>query len=1472
MRRFKKEHALITALLLLWHMLLLPITVWAADEPADGIQIELRSTQSLVDSGNKFTYEISYSVSSTTKLFTDAEIVLPLPKELVFASAVDAGDTNYAYDAALHTVTFKFKDAVRAGTTGTVQVIVYFPNYTTPDGTAVSASGKFLSGQGSKTSNAVTVTARASAEWELKKERTKPVQEVLPEPGGEVEYKLTLRDKKLSASGRLELRDAVVRDTLPAEAQFVSATPAADKVENGQVIWNLGTLGQGVTSKELRVLVKYPSTASGLVTNTAEAAYTPLQQSPVTLHAEVQHGFTSSPEDGGSGFFKSVQDRQKEASPGQDVNFYIGSLYSRANVSLQNYEVTDMTPDHLELLQIFTPTFTGIDSYKIQYTVADSVYGPWNDWKTVRTDQRQTLKVSELPVPGSAVRGFKLVYGTVPVNFNQTGNFEIRYKVDPVMPASAVPDETAKTTNTAGLRYSFAGSLYEENRSADLYIVQNRPLLEVVKKALNGTDFSPGDTVHYQISVRNSEYSSMDFQNPIIEDLLPPELEYVPDSARLTDDSGLGLSAPVFELGTGTDGRSLLRWSWSDGNPAAIGLSKKIVLEYEAKIKAGTKSGYVDNVAEVTSDRHDYLNNADFTKKIYKNGRWYDYNNAPVYVHSTVKLESVKWVQGDLDGNNWTQYPSKGLTTPGGKVEYRLQVTNVGNIAVKGLLIVDALPRIGDLGVVDRSSRDSGWSPVLTGKVVTPNYITAYYSTDADIAMSGGHWSMEPPGDLTKVTGLKFMFSDGHVIAPGAQEEVGWVMRAPVNAPTDGQTAWSSFGYTAQRVDNGKSLLTTEPLKVGVVVQEDAEGEIGNYVWRDANGDGVQNETAEQGVNGVHVELYNASGALVQSTITSNDFAGNPGYYMFTHLSSGSYRVKFNLPEGYGGWVKANQTADASDSDADADGWSEMIQLGAGQRNTDIDAGLLLPQGRIGDKVWLDTNGNGLQDAGEPGQDGAAVRLFDANGFVLAETVTSGGGIYAFEHLPAGSYFVQFDLPAGYRFTQQGDGSQRELDSNPDPAAGRTGLIALGANESNNTVDAGLLAPSASLGNRVWLDENKNGLQDGAEPGLNGLTVELLNERGEAVQTAKTVKDTVYGDGFYRFGSLWAGAYQVRFTLPEGSYAFTVQGKDAASDQDSNADTASGVSGIIRLAAGEANDTVDAGIIPLPPEEGKAALGDYVWLDENGDAVQNDGDSGVNGIVVKLYNDRGALQASTITASVYQSVYNSVYSSVYSSPGYYQFSDLTPGSYIVQFGLPDGYAFTGKGAGGNSATDSDAYADGMTDRIALASGQTDLSIDAGLRRLSVPPVLGMLGDYVWDDKNGDGVQNDGEPGIGGVTVRLLDERGQQLAEAVTDSVYGSLGRYRFDELSAGQYRIKFELPSGYAFTLKGAGDNRSADSDALPDGTTDLHYLDAGADRSVGRCRAQANAGKPGTVSGARRPCLVRCEWRRCAKRGRNGR
>ena len=459
----------------------------------------------------------------------------------------------------------------------------------------------------------------------------------------------------------------------------------------------------------------------------------------------------------------------------------------------------------------------------------------------------------------------------------------------------------------------------------------------------------------------------------------------------------------------------------------------------------------------------------------------------------------------------------------------------------------------------------------------------------------------------------------------------------------------------------------------------------------------------------------------------------------------------------------------------------------------------------IGDFVWNDVNQNGIQDAGETGVNGVSVALYQCDngqngGGTLIDTTTTADdgtgnpGSYTFEVCPnSGDYYIVFgELPDDFEFTDSNIGDDRSIDSDANEN-GVTDCFEI-TDEDEPTIDTGIFVPNASLGDTVFNDEDQDGIQDDGEEGVAGVVVNLLDCEGNELATT-----TTDANGNYLFADLDPEVdYIVEFELPDG-YEFSPAdaGGDDALDSDAGAD---GRTPCTDLAPGENNPTLDAGIF-VP----RASLGDTVFNDEDQDGIQDDGEEGVAGVVVNLLDCEGNELATTTT----------------DANGNYLFADLDPEvDYIVEFELPDGYEFSPADAGGDDALDSDAGADGRTPCTDLAPGENNPTLDAGI---FVPRA--SLGDTVFNDEDQDGIQDDGEEGVAGVVVNLLDCEGNELATTTTDAN----GNYLFADLDPEvDYIVEFELPDGYEFSPADAGGDDALDSDAGADGRTPCTDLTPG--------------------------------------------
>jgi len=149
-----------------------------------------------------------------------------------------------------------------------------------------------------------------------------------------------------------------------------------------------------------------------------------------------------------------------------------------------------------------------------------------------------------------------------------------------------------------------------------------------------------------------------------------------------------------------------------------------------------------------------------------------------------------------------------------------------------------------------------------------------------------------------------------------------------------------------------------------------------------------------------------------------------------------------------------------------------------------------LPKGSIGDLVFNDANGNGIQDGDEVGIRGVFIQLLDADGEVLAFTTSGDDGMYMFSDLTPGDYRLRFmEQPADLIPTLQGEGNDDGADSDIDET-GLTEVFTL-VTGFDDTRDAGfkprIVEPDpARIGNQVFLDANGNGTKEADETGING--------------------------------------------------------------------------------------------------------------------------------------------------------------------------------------------------------------------------------------------------------------------------------------------------------------------------------------------------------------------------------------------------
>jgi hypothetical protein len=391
--------------------------------------------------------------------------------------------------------------------------------------------------------------------------------------------------------------------------------------------------------------------------------------------------------------------------------------------------------------------------------------------------------------------------------------------------------------------------------------------------------------------------------------------------------------------------------------------------------------------------------------------------------------------------------------------------------------------------------------------------------------------------------------------------------------------------------------------------------------------------------------------------------------------------------------------------------------------------------GAIGDRAWFDTDGNGRQDGGEPGLEWVGVTLLatdgsparGSDGLAIRAMFTDATGTYRFTGVPDGTYLVQFDTDCSFVPTLV-DAGDDGLDSDAAPSGtggarclAVTGPVTVAGGAETAAVDFGVVPATATepspptsptptpappapsgLGDRVWVDENANGMQDDGEPGLAGVGATLLTADGSpAVDVAgQPVPSRVTDDsGGYRFADLPAGRYRLLFDT-DCSYEPTAA--NAVADDALDSDVVPSISvggrclattGIIDLGPGASDPSVDAGVVGVaappepPPAPGAVALGGRAWFDANQNGRQDDGEPGIQWVGVGITRADGSPVVDASGAAVTKAYTDAV--------GSYRFENLLPGTYVLRFDADEGaFRYTVPNAG-DDVVDSDATEAGI---------------------------------------------------------------------------------------------------------------------------------------------------------------------------------
>jgi SdrD B-like domain/IPTL-CTERM motif len=660
--------------------------------------------------------------------------------------------------------------------------------------------------------------------------------------------------------------------------------------------------------------------------------------------------------------------------------------------------------------------------------------------------------------------------------------------------------------------------------------------------------------------------------------------------------------------------------------------------------------------------------------------------------------------------------------------------------------------------------------------------------------------------------------------------------------------------------------------------------EIGNRIWKDLNGNGVQ-DPGEPPIAGVTVNLYGPTGApIAQATTDANGNyyfsnktvdengnalpasgpsvvnglttltpnTGNPatGVGGFTICLSNSANYASGGPLSGLALTGANTTGDTSNSgltdlvDSDMQltnanapaacaGFPSVTFAtgGPGQNNFGLDAGFTEPVS-IGNRIWYDSNNNGTVDAGEPAIQGVRVELFadaDSDGVPDSSTPIA---------------VATTDINGRYLFTQATDASGNPL---PTPVPLVSGKYIVGVAPSNFTGTGALVGTYSS-----------------------GTTRAANGSLSDSIQ-ATDASDANNNDHGLRVNTGTYAGYVLSQTI------MVTAGTESVADHPDAVDVA-GTFGGNPIADNSSNLTVDFGFYGL-------GIGNLVFRDDGaGGGTANNGrrdntsEAVLPGVTVILYAGDGTTEIARTTTD---------------ANGQYYFGGLPAGVVIVAVDTTSA-PLAGLGSSSNNNVAQENGDSGLnlaianqvrTGAITLTAGgapsaestastpstatdqttRTTAGFGTGLTTTGVGTgVINRdnvltpdnnsylnfdfsflpsysLGNRVWFDSDNSGTVNGSEAGVDGVVVELLAETSPGVFAATgTTLTTANGGYYRFDGLAAGNYKVRVN-PANFAVggPLRGYftsgtpvananGDVNNDNNGIAPAGTGTDTYVQAG--------------------------------------------
>ena len=506
--------------------------------------------------------------------------------------------------------------------------------------------------------------------------------------------------------------------------------------------------------------------------------------------------------------------------------------------------------------------------------------------------------------------------------------------------------------------------------------------------------------------------------------------------------------------------------------------------------------------------------------------------------------------------------------------------------------------------------------------------------------------------DLSGVT-VKLLDKDGNVVGTTTTDKDGNYSFTGLNDGTytvqvdktgplaDKEQTEDPSGKTDSR-SQAITFTRTDPDVTNVNFGYAEDYTVSGTVYKDKDRSESLNNS-EPGFDGITVNLLGEDGQVVATTTTKAD-----GTYSFSKLPAGKYTVKVEPSD----LLKSYEQTE--DPDGTKDHTSGVVQVNHDNPSVENVNFGYAPNFAINGTIYRDGDRDGKKGDTEGRYSGVTVQLLDKDGKVIATTTTDKDGKYSFEHLPDGTYSVKVVKDGVLADADQTGDPDNKLDNASQP-------ITLDENNpTKGDVDFGYV-PNNTITGTVYRDDNRDKMINGDEPGLERVSVQLLDEDGKVLQTLDTD-----ADGTYAFQHLPDGKYTVRVVRSS-----SIKDYDQTEDPDATVDDTSAV---YDMGPGHSlQENVNFGYVP------DYSIAGRVYRDADKSGSYTDGEETFSGVTVDLLDKDGNVVGTTTT----------------DADGTYSFTKLPAGTYRVKV-HPDGDL-----AGLDQTEDPDGIADSMSGEITI---------------------------------------------------------------------------------------------------------------------------------------------------------------------------